>query len=85
MVGKIIIYKDILHGDFCKCASCGKKMLLPIGSDKCPECGEEMLEWADSSQERDVSSFSKESIIEGKRLQITDSYSADYIKEELIH
>ena len=50
-MGKIIVYDDANYSnvaDYVECNHCGKRMLLPCGADKCPECGEEgMLEWAD--------------------------------------
>ena len=34
------------YGDFVTCCNCGKTMLADIGIDKCPECNEETLAWA---------------------------------------
>lgn len=41
-----IIYNNVHHGDWVRCNDCGSQMLLPVGADKCPECGSEgTLEW----------------------------------------
>ena len=47
---EVIIYPNVEEGDFVRCNNCGKVMLLPYGSDICPECGKEgCLAWADDS------------------------------------
>ena len=39
-------------GDFVFCTYCGKKMLLPRGADKCPECKKVgHLSWIDGEPE----------------------------------
>ena len=39
------------HGDFVVCCNCGKTMLADIGTENCPICGKETLEWADDEDE----------------------------------
>lgn len=39
------------YGDFVTCCNCGRTMLVNIGTDKCPECGEESLMWKDRDNE----------------------------------
>lgn len=34
-----LTYKGVDYGDHVRCNYCDKTMLLPIGADKCPECG----------------------------------------------
>ena len=34
-----LTYKGVEYGDHVHCNNCDKTMLLPIGADKCPECG----------------------------------------------
>lgn len=34
-----LLYNNVILGDWVQCGCCGKQMLLPLGSDKCPECG----------------------------------------------
>ena len=42
-----IIYKNCEQGDWVECCNCGKKMLVPYGSDQCPECTMDgALAWA---------------------------------------
>lgn len=38
---RTIIYNNVHHGDWLRCNNCETNMLLPIGADKCPECGAE--------------------------------------------
>lgn len=65
---KIILYSDLNYtrvADYVECNNCGRKMLLPVGADKCPECGSVgCLEWADTvfeeSQEVVVDDFIEE-------------------------
>lgn len=38
---RTIIYNNVHHGDWVRCNNCETNMLLPIGADKCPECGAE--------------------------------------------
>lgn len=33
------VYNDVEFGDWVSCSECGCKMLVPCGSDRCPECG----------------------------------------------
>lgn len=41
-----IVYNNINHGDWVKCTDCGSQMLLPTGTDRCPECSsEDTLKW----------------------------------------
>lgn len=37
------------YGDFVFCTNCGKVMVVNIGVDRCPECGEVALMWEDST------------------------------------
>lgn len=47
-------------GDFIFCHNCGRRMLVDIGTQKCPECEENVIDWADeNNQEVDESFFSK--------------------------
>lgn len=39
------------YGDFVTCCNCGKTMLADIRIDKCPECDEETLAWADEKNQ----------------------------------
>lgn len=36
---RTIIYNNVHHGDWLRCNNCETNMLLPVGADKCPECG----------------------------------------------
>ena len=47
------------YADFVSCLNCGRTMLVNIGEDKCPECGEDSLVWAEY-----VESISKERLKE---------------------
>ena len=38
---RTIIYNNVHHGDWVRCNNCETSMLLPVGADKCPECGAE--------------------------------------------
>jgi hypothetical protein len=39
-------------GDFVKCSSCGKYLVLPVGFDMCPICGKKgCLSWADADKQ----------------------------------
>ena len=42
------------YGDFVFCTNCGKTMVVNIGTEKCPECGEVALMW-ENSKEQEVS------------------------------
>ena len=42
---------DWEYGDFVSCTNCGKTMVVNIGTEKCPECGEVALMWEDSTCE----------------------------------
>lgn len=47
-------------GDFVYCCNCGRTMLVDLGTQKCPECGEETLMWADeNNKEVDEDFFSE--------------------------
>lgn len=51
MSKKTIIYNNVHHGDWVRCNDCESLMLLPVGADKCPECGAEgTLEWANDDE-----------------------------------
>ena len=41
METRTIIYHNVRYGDWLHCNNCEQNMLLPIGADKCPECGAE--------------------------------------------
>lgn len=44
---KTKVYDNVEYGDWVVCTECGNKMLLPCGSDRCPECGKVgCLSWA---------------------------------------
>lgn len=59
-----IVYKGITEGDYVICSQCGKKMLLPYGADKCPECyGCGTLDWIDNEkQEASIDDFNESSL-----------------------
>lgn len=47
-------------GDFVYCCNCGRTMLVDLGTQKCPKCGEETLMWADeNNKEVDEDFFSE--------------------------
>lgn len=50
------VFKGVTRGDWVKCNNCGRRMLVPVGADKCPMCEEEgTLSWVDEErQEMDV-------------------------------
>lgn len=39
------------RGDFVSCCNCGRTMLVNIGTEICPECGEKSLTWEDNDNE----------------------------------
>ena len=43
--------------DFVFCCNCGKTMLVDIGTDRCPECDEESLQWADEYNQEVTEEF----------------------------
>lgn len=50
---KTILYYGVTYGDYVECVNCGKRMLVPCGEERCPECGTYgCLAWVDEQQER---------------------------------
>ncbi len=46
-----IIYKNINFGDHVHCNNCEKTMLVPCGTDICPEClADGCLSWVDENE-----------------------------------
>ena len=39
------------YGDFVFCTNCGKTMVVNIGTEKCPKCGEVALMWENSNSD----------------------------------
>lgn len=77
-----IVYKGIAEGDWVVCSQCGKKMLLPYGADKCPECGGcGTLDWADeSNQEANIKEFSEMELVHSEM----DLELEDYLAPETL-
>ena len=51
------------HVDFVACNNCGRYFLVDIGEEKCPECEEETLRWAEEEtqvQEVNYHTFSQD-------------------------
>ena len=46
------------YGDFVVCRNCGKTMLVNIGTEICPICDRETLEWVDGNEEVSEDFFS---------------------------
>lgn len=47
-----LLYKNVPEGDWVRCNNCGKMMLLPYGTEICPECGfEGGLAWVDDEKQ----------------------------------
>lgn len=74
------VYTDT--GDFVFCTNCGKKMLLPQGADKCPECKKiGHLSWTDGEPE-EVNSVEQ---LSGRyKLNDTDAELEDYLSHEVL-
>lgn len=45
------------YGDFVNCCNCGRRMLVNIGVEKCPECDEKSLEWEDVGNKETTEDF----------------------------
>ncbi len=46
-----IVYKNTPFGDHVHCNYCGKTMLVPCGTDICPEChADGCLSWVDEDE-----------------------------------
>lgn len=48
---------SMYEGDFVTCCNCGRTMLVNIGTEKCPECGEETLSWEDKENQEVADTF----------------------------
>jgi len=90
---EVVVYPGVNYGDFVKCTECGKLMLLPLTSERCPECGAEdgQLVWAKGNeanvdlQEMYLPDLIKDGynlVHSGKDLKITDYHSKEFIEEE---
>lgn len=87
---KTIVYNNCSEGDWVVCNNCGKKILVPYGADKCPECGSEgTLEWAYGDDYAEVNTDLLEILGEetekvDRELQISDYCTPETI-EEILH
>ena len=53
-----IAYVDADHGYWVDCKCCGRRMLLPFGAERCPECGcDGTLRWVDSDEVASMKGF----------------------------
>ena len=76
-------YNHIDNGDWVHCTFCDHVMLLPHGSEKCPECGKDgRLEWVDDNYpEMSKKQLQKTHFVD-RKLQYRNVFSVDTIKTE---